>query len=278
MKLVVVLCEGAHDVSFLSRVLITTDFSICSTKIKKMPPKLGSLIKGKLEKLNIDDLAFQDIRPEVPSIIMTKDGDDLYVAIHAVGGKDNTEAAKKIIAGYNLLLPESDHHAEARLVEYLAFVHIIDANGAEIGDNVEIFIKVFKDICRDIREKEIGHKAIVRYRRGAGFGCFIISADGQKGKLEDIMIPLMERGNEKIFAGARQYLDEHCKTGSKAPKVDKDKALIGITGQLCEPGCSNAVIIKDSPYLTREKIDADEKCREIKQFFSLVCQPESTGK
>lgn len=273
MKLVVVLCEGAHDVAFLSRVLKTDHFSICSTKIKEMPPKLGSIIKGRLEKLNINDLAFNDIRPEIPSIIMNKDSEGLYVMMHALGGKDNVEMAKKIIAGYNLLLPETDHKAEARLVDYLAFVHIIDANGAKIHENEEIFKKVFANLCRDIHERKVGHNEIVRYRSGAGLGCFIISADGQKGKLEDIIIPLMEKDNEIVFADACQYFEKHCENNNKVPKVDKGKAIVGITGQLCKPGCSNVVVIRESPYLTDDKIKADEKCREIILFFSRLLTP-----
>jgi hypothetical protein len=45
------------------------------------------------------------------------------------------------------------------------------------------------------------------------------------------------------------------------------KSTIGITGQLQRSGKPNTAYVSDTDYLTLAKIEQDQKCQEILQFF-----------
>ncbi|MCI0471435.1 MAG: hypothetical protein L0Y73_07250, partial [Candidatus Aminicenantes bacterium] len=108
MKFVIVLCEGPHDVAFLYRVLKAGHFEICPGEIDKLPEILKNNLRQRFKKININNLELCDIRPGIPSMIMNKVSEQLYVVMHALGGKDKIKEAQNIIDGYHLLLPESE--------------------------------------------------------------------------------------------------------------------------------------------------------------------------
>jgi hypothetical protein len=99
--------------------------------------------------------------------------------------------------------------------------------------------------------------------------------ENDKGKLEDIVLPLMEENNEDLFAKTKIFLENYTNpifpTNSKAKEqrqdFDKQKSLIGAIGQLHKSGRSNEVHITDTPLITKEKIERNIKCQEIIKFI-----------
>ena len=92
MKLVVILCEGAHDVAFISRLVKTTDLKSYSGKLRQLPYPLNDLITGKLNGYDYGDLTLDTMRPPLPSIILKQD--ETYVLLYALGGKNNKNKAE----------------------------------------------------------------------------------------------------------------------------------------------------------------------------------------
>jgi len=115
-------------------------------------------------------------------------------------------------------------------------------------------------------------------------GAYIFVKKGeQTGKLEDILLPMMEAGNEDIFKAANSFLSIHESTNLYKDKVELNedktikkvfgnkyhpkKSLIGTIGQLHKSGKSNTVCISDANYLNVEKLKASVVCNEIVEFI-----------
>ena len=94
--------------------------------------------------------------------------------------------------------------------------------------------------------------------------------DNDKGKLENILLPLMKKDTESIFESSKKFLEENHEVERCKSKFDDLKSIIGTAGQLQISGTSNTVCIEKSDYLTNEKILDNEKCKEIIAFFEKL--------
>lgn len=109
----------------------------------------------------------------------------------------------------------------------------------------------------------------VKLVEGLRLGSYIFSKEKTDlGKLEDIIMPLMRMGNEKIFDNAELYLKEHVDEARCKVKYDHQKSTIGLCGQLQKSGSSNVVCIGQTDYLTNEKILNDVTCKSILEFVN----------
>ena len=73
----------------------------------------------------------------------------------------------------------------------------------------------------------------------------------------------MRKDNKDVFSAAEEYINKFSKMADK----DKGKQIIGVTGQLEKPGCENTVHIRQTSYITNEKIKANSKCQEILNYI-----------
>jgi len=275
MKILVVLCEGSHDVAFLYRLFETIDFKKDSVKIGEMPKPFNEYIANMLKKHNYDDLKLSYIWPPLPSLIMKKAGNkpanqaDVLLMLYALGGDSQDEKAKKIINDYSawFLGKKSEEDASYFTGEHTyAFAYILDANDHGIPERVKKIEGIFSRVLGKRSNDRIDHNKVIKWS-DASVGCFIFSGDKKCGRLEDIVYPLMEKDNEPIFMDALKYFKTHHR---KEDKCDEKKSTIGIAGQLQCPGESNTIIIRESRYLSGGKICADLKCGEIINFFKKL--------
>ena len=112
--------------------------------------------------------------------------------------------------------------------------------------------------------------------------------DNDIGMLEDVLLPLMQDGNDDIFEAAETFLavNHTCElfngklkyTEENEPKLFKvngkkyfhRKSLIGTVGQLQKSGSSNVVCISQADYLNDEKIKVNKTCNEIVDLIKTV--------
>jgi len=269
MKVTVVLCEGAHDVAFLSRVLETMDFEEYSGAIRDMPQPFKRYIPKKLKKYNYRALTLNNLRPPLPTMIMKRAGDNVLLLLYAIGGVDNLKIkGKEILKDYLDWLPETRYKNEIGYPNMYSFAFFLDGDNKKISSRLKAIKNLLEYVFKGIDTSGIGHNKVFNWENTL-IGCFIIS-DDQCKNLEDVILPLMEKGNELIFFDARGYYQKHCQKNKKEKENKGKKAIIGIAGQLQKSGFANPVIIRASRYITPKKITANDKCKEIIDFFNRL--------
>jgi len=274
MDLIIALCEGVHDVAFLSRILKTAGFkNKTGTKLNQFPPVIGNYLKAQieghfesLEQLNLHQ------KPVLPSYILQKGEQTLF--LFALGGDSKIKATKDVIQAFSDLA-ENDLD-ELQDFPTVSLLFLLDADNHGIESRVSKIVKDFKSILPAItsiqlqsEKKQNLHENIGSYKK---VGYHIFCEEGSPyGKLESIIKPLMEKENEAIFTAASEFIKQYQDIKRTKPKhFDPDKSVINIAGQLQRSGKANTVIISDSDYITEEKIRDNSTCQEIISLFEGI--------
>jgi hypothetical protein len=99
-QLVIVLCEGPHDVAFLVRILKCEGFeSNEKTKIGDFPSPLNDLLKQEAQKADVERLNLQEIS-KVLLPFKTLKRDENYLFFYALGGDGKKAERQKMIARF----------------------------------------------------------------------------------------------------------------------------------------------------------------------------------
>ncbi|SHE78662.1 DUF3226 domain-containing protein [Chryseobacterium sp. OV279] len=268
-QILAILCEGVHDVEFLSKILRFNGFSSNdSSKIKDYPAPIAQLLKTEATKSNVDDLNLMTVRQVLlPGSTVRKDNN--YLLIYAMGGDEKKTIRKQLLSDFHMLIPKKDEISSLPKDTNLGIIYFLDSDDKGISERISNLNTEINEIINIQPFKS--HKEIYNHN-GLKLGAFIFTgADNDTGKLEDILMPLMKKDNEDIFENANSYLKDHYNDGRKVQKYDNDKSIIGVVGQLQISGASNTVCIKKSDYLNDVKIKADIKCIEIVDYINSLC-------
>jgi hypothetical protein len=273
-KIGIVLCEGAHDVAFLSTILKSVRFSGKSdtTILSKFPKPMNDYIINEIKKSNIEDIKFDQIRNSlIPTATLLRE--QCHIFLYSLGGDSKKELRQKILKEIIGLIPESieEGNGMEEIIKSsdaikISFIYFFDADNLGVKERINQINQEIEEISGI---KPISEHSTFGEVNGLNVGAFIFTGDDDNtGKLEDILLPMMESGNEGIFNDASTYIDTHYDDSrSKKNNYNRDKAKIGIAGQLQKSGMTNAVIISQTDYITPAKIIANNKCQEIIAFF-----------
>ncbi len=266
MNVIITICEGPHDTAFLYKILRHLTFKPYSEKIGNMSDLFKKYFISQVKEHHLEDVNLQNIKPPLPTILKKE---ETYFLLYPVGGDAKIKAASRIIEDFKKRKEQEEFFDESANYSLLFFY---DADEHGIEKRVEMIKKSFSLLLDGLEVLE--HKKIIATPLG-GTGCFIFTKDTKTGRLEDILLPIMNMGNEDIFDDAQQYIDKHKKQASskKATHFNNDKALIGIAGQLQRSGCANTVIIQHADYLSKEKIKNHAGCQEICTFLKEFIKP-----
>jgi len=287
-KVVFAICEGVHDVAFLYRMFTAAGFKTYNKKIAEYPKPVSDYLKKSIENSNSDleRLKLNETRQKpIPQEVLSKD--DMLVLFYGVGGVDKKDIRRNMLesiadiaiplASKRMLYPGNTLH--------YTLIYFLDADGIGVKAR-EQFIKdeIYAVTGKEVADLASGNSLISM--NGLRIGCYIFARDDGSGRLEDIMIPLMQEDNEEIFQRAADFLklkDESrlskleivkIKDGefeenysSKKLDFDEKKSQIGIVGQLQVSGKSNAVIIKDTDYIKLKKLNDNHLCQDILNFI-----------
>ena len=265
MRALIVLCEGIHDIAFLYRVLKTKGFKSYSKKIKDMPSPLNNYFSNTLKNRNYEELNLESIKPPLPTIMKK---DDFLILFYPLGGDSKVDSAKEIIKNYLDFIVNDDEptFGEDIEIDNFSFSFFYDSDNKGIEKRVNEIKNNFRDIFNQI--DNLTHNSVIKVDN-LKIGCFIFSDSNNFGKLEDILFPLMQKDNEKIFEDSKKFIDNYYdKNRVRKPEhFDKTKSIISICGQLQNSGASNYVTIRHSDYINGEKIEALESSKNIINFF-----------
>jgi hypothetical protein len=256
-KISVILCEGQHDVAFITQILKIIGYSYNEgTKIEFFPKPISDLFIAEVTKANVSYLNLQQARQALfPMNTMQKE--------------KKAQSRNKIVGHFNLFIPKEGEISVLPKETTLSVIYFFDADKEGVDKKLDYINKEIATFSGVSPFTESGTFVDVN---GIRFGCYIFSELNKEiGKLEDILLPILIKENEKIFQDAKDYLvNNYDSNRGKAGDYDEQKSLIGIAGQLQKSGSTNTVIISQTDYLAADKISADEKCQKIIAFFNQI--------
>ncbi|CAH6942465.1 conserved hypothetical protein [Vibrio chagasii] len=271
-KVCVVLCEGQHDIAFISRVLKAHGFDGYDSKIRDFIPPFNNLFAALLNEKQVSDrrLGFS---PEykVPSVSLCKNNETL-VFFHNMGGDDKQPQREEVVEMYKDLKGEDD------FTQYefdLRFLFFFDAD--EMGVEQRI-----SNINQELGFTDIVKFGQVSSHQNHEWGSFIFHGDELKGDLEDLLLELISQKeaalltNSKVFIDSNKLPDERQKEYICTPqrqayktkcKFKQKKSLLSIAGQLQFSGMSNAVFIANTDYLSYDILVSNAHCTALNNLF-----------
>jgi hypothetical protein len=264
-KILLILCEGAHDVAFLYKIFRfgLSAKNIESKKITQFDTNLSNYFINTLKNYNYEDGNLLG-KPKMPvPLELKKDEENIQIFIYGLGGDKQIQNWKNIIQAYQDLI-NSEHENENYEISLALF---FDADKEGSQNRLQVTKDHFRELLPEIDNITL-IESIVEMSSYKKIGLHIFANDNGTGNLEDILIPLMSEGNEAIFENAASYFDANFdEKRKKGNNAKKEKSMIGIAGNLQHSGVANNSIIKQSDYITKEKVEKNEACQKIIQFF-----------
>lgn len=279
MKVTIIMCEGPHDAAFLSRVMHEDSFKTYNNKLIDYPIFVRGFLLKQLNTGSLEDYNLKVARGGLflPAFALNKD--DSLILIYNLGGDSKKDARNRIVSSFNILLREAKSGLSGNLLsegDQLSIVYFYDADEKGIQsrvDEVKEEIKEFLGIKRDI---DIDHAKYCE-EGDLRFGLYVFAnTETSKGKLEDLVLPLMKNNNDDIFVDVEsivckrkeRYYKLFCTPVKKRDKdFDEKKAMIGMMGQLQKSGSPNSTIIEQSDLIDSDGIAKDANCQRIISFL-----------
>ncbi len=293
-KILFALCEGPHDVASLYRILRVNGLQKYSKPIGEFPSPLDSYFTKEAAGEDLERLKLDEVRNRrLPSEVLAY-GDDALVLLYVIGGDSKAESRKKLLQDIGFMYGRNPVEKKIRTsaTAECSVLYFFDAD--QKGTEARL-----REVCRELSEilkQEVslsGAPLQYRHANGITYAANIFAEAGKPtGKLEDILLPLMRQGNEDIFQKAEDYVRlydpqrlprlkvrwDNGRLTEMRDQTDKgdyhqDKSVIGIAAQLQNSGATNAVCIKHSDYLNRNKIVSNPSCQEIWCAFEALIIP-----
>lgn len=296
------MCEGPHDVAFLSRLLCADGYTKYKEVLSLFPQPLDKWFTTISKKLRIEELSlnrvYDDIKAVLPSGAMENKERNHLVLLYSMNGDKQTDKRKQVIEMLESWTHSPDDEKEFSLLEEssergnnygLILLFDADENGvnSRIEEAKEELSKYFP-IANNITDN--GDIVAKDKDDNIKIGVYIFAnpATGT-GTLENILLPIMKKDNELMFDDAEVFLKKHYdesrlkqlvfkmhpQDGVIEKRDNKNKyypikSIMGVVGQLQNSGSSNTVCIEKADYITLEKIKNSHICQHILNMFSKL--------
>lgn len=285
-KVILTLLEGSHDTAFIYRVLKCNGFTSTKKIIKDLPHPLNLYLSNpkSFQAASVEDMKIGTVQQSFfPKEILEK-GDNTVV-LFSTGGVTKADVRIKIISQFNAVkyaVNANSKNSDENISISILFLLDAEEEGLKTRlTSISKEIEVAMDISGDnvtILNGEFVNISDIK------FGAYVFTKYGsEKGRLEDVILPLMKQDNEVIFKDAAKFISgvnsydlfskktNHTNV-ENITKVDKqdfnfEKSLISTVGQLQTSGKSNVQVIRESSYLNSMKILNDDQCKLIATFF-----------
>ncbi len=293
-RVLIAIVEGPHDAAFIYKILKCKGFNEYKGKVKDIVEPIGGMLKNPKHYANIEieDMSVFEIKKLIfPSDVLYR-GDE-WVLLFPLEGNSNRSLREKVILSIhdsvNVIGAHEDEFSDGNT---FSIAYFWDADDAGIRDKMRAINSELGVIFDDDKFPVIESNASYHKYIKTNVGIFIFTQDGEEyGRLENILLPLMQEGNADIFAKAEEFLSIHEMTnlfrgkitlnegGTSHPsdilkvngiKFDYEKSLVGTIGQLQKSGSTNSVCIRQADYLTNEKIISDATCGRIVSFIEEI--------
>jgi len=257
MNGILIICEGKHDVSYLSLLLELLDFAEYKKNISDFDQPLKDLFINQIGKFDYDNFAI----------------------LYAIDGLRNIDKAKEVIYNYRTAIELGKIKEDYKID--LSLCMIFDADDIGIDGRIDKMIEQYKDDIENLENAK--HNSIIVEKGYKSFGSYIIANEEGYGNLEDILIANLSRNanqKEKIenaakylalfdFERTKKKVGKPPKKDEKRTKSDFNKSLIALSGQFEYSGLDNGELIRKHTYL-KGLLNGDAKSKEIMNLLKSL--------
>ncbi len=287
-----ILTEGDHDAAFIYRILKANGFKTYSEVIGKFPPPLAGFLQQDIFNVSIPEVKIQQARSRfLPQYTMELDRN--LVLIYSIGGDSKGTIRTELVKALNAFnIQDDDGLAIQALPEdtHMSVLFFFDADDKGSDVRVSQMVNELKPAFPEFtfQEDDAYSPSVIYSIEDMRVGAFVFrSTEEDKGMLEDILLPLMQKDNQEIFDAAETFLEinKSCQLFKDKLKYDESgtvlkkvngityshrKSLIGTAGQLQKSGMANTVHISQTDYLNNEKILGDDTCKSVFAFIKQI--------
>jgi len=276
MIISVVLCEGVHDIAFISKILCANGCGAYTEKLNDYPYPIGDQLKNNYARDAIGEKVIGPgpASPYIPGAAYRYK--NKIILFHNLGGDSDTDTRYALIEQYqkNKLALRFRNPDNITGFEFYLFY---DADDLGVEGRIHWMKSRFEEKY-GIPAGVIGQgKRFHTPDFAMGAYVFYDPADTEKkGTLEDQLLTLMRKDNSGLLDRAEEFLKENALEPERTKEYDvgqdnyaggkkykPKKSRISIAGQLQFSGMNNSVIILKSDYIKKDTILQDNECRRI---------------
>ncbi|MCG7545937.1 hypothetical protein MHM93_17285 [Pseudoalteromonas sp. MM17-2] len=270
-RVIVVLCEGQHDIAFVSRVLKAHHFVPYNKKVKDFHKPLGKLFENILKQKDIADkkLGFQSDY-KLPSVAL--DNGNSLILFHNMGGDERQDERAEVLDMYRMLSGNDDF---SNLDFIFRFITLFDADDLGISHRLT-------HLTQELGLNSVLSQGQIFYDGQFEYGAYIFHSGEEVGTLEDVLLDMIEKSEEEIINNSEDFIQSNlidaartreyvCTPASKkykgSGKFKHKKSKLSIAGQLQFSGMNNSVFIANTDFLTYEELTTNVHCVDIVGLF-----------
>ena len=282
----VVLCEGAHDIAFISKILCANGCEEYKAKVNDYPYPIGEQIRNNYAKDSIGEKRIGNgpDSPYVPKAVYRK-GEKLII-FHNMNGDGDTKSRTELIEQYRKNCIALKMRGNPDNITAFEFYLFYDADDMGVTGRLVWIENEFTEQNQLylVKAKQAEKSQVPDIQDISGMvGTYIFHNPGdpeKKGTLEDQLLLLMQEENSSALGKAVDFLSENAlspeRTKEYDPRQDKymggkkykfKKSQIAVAGQLQFSGMNNSVIILKSDYIKQKAILQDNECRKIAELI-----------
>lgn len=272
MKVVFIFCEGAHDIALLDRLLPRLPgVTRSKRKLKDYPTPFNNFWKAQLGTV----VARMETRPAEhrgklvpPWLEVAFESDSVLYLVFSMGGKDQRGPISKVLKDWMSVY--ANPFGTPPAITAWAVLFVIDADDAGVNARRgDLFQWLVAERLIDVPPENDKNWVT---SGGYAAGCFVVHGpDSPEGSIEDHWIPIADKAVGPRMRDARSFVEAHRLDGADVNKRGHlHKAELTIAGQIEFPGCSLAVILRDTQWTTDEEFEATAIGKELFGFFGTI--------
>ena len=266
----IIISEGPHDAAFLARVLLANGFDNSKKIIKDYPRYISGYLEKLLDVSGFDEFSIKTLNShyDFPHAALCKrDSLDDVVILFTMNGDSQVVRRINLIRGIYETFTSSLIR-DKFVGDTIKFIYNCDADEKGIDARLTEITEELRSVIAD-DFPQMGQQKWVVYNQ-VYFGATIFSDDTGKGKLENLVLPLMKKDKEDYFSEVNHFVA--CHEGKEMFKgrysqYERAKALISIMSQFHISGVNNTVQIEKSCLINNQHILDNPSCKQLFDFI-----------
>lgn len=265
---VLVFCEGPHDIAYLTRLLAASGAVAYNVVVSKLEWPFGKLFTDRYASRNANNAklcgrgaVLLDEPPLLEAVWKLPDDSRHWYFLNCCGdGREGQiNAILKLVTTLTQTAEPKNRLSDLGIV----FVNDADEMGIKVrqqqiaGNHAEILFPLVPHFAGSLANS-VQHNVGLNYGVGT---CIFFESGTDKGTLESIVWPLMRSAASPRHDQSHDLMDQFAMAGTNIgpgnPASKKLKAALTAAGQPESPGCSLAVIPRESLHLTAAALKAD---------------------